>query len=306
MSLLFEDLKHYKLAEFPKETVIVKVDNVSEYYFSSPKETWTDKDFINIAPPFASTWFEWTRPEMGNINGKQVRMSERPCRLGVHVLAFDDSLGLDNVLDKLRKKGTEYSHKPKWILMCRGFCSYGGDRTGEVIALALAVNADGTELLTTNGYSFAILASDNFEQAIELGYAGSGMDRQQRINCLASTYLDIPMLATVFMHCSNTELIKSPPVPPELQKARERRGKPPLFRYYTIKVEHIKKVIASSNKGSNELSPAALHIARGHFKDFREHGLFGKHRGIYWWDMQTRGSAEVGVIKKDYDVGGGQ
>jgi hypothetical protein len=47
----------------------------------------------------------------------------------------------------------------------------------------------------------------------------------------------------------------------------------------------------------------ALHICRGHFKDYREgSGLFDKFRGMYWWDMHTRGSSKLGEIRKDYDV----
>jgi len=46
----------------------------------------------------------------------------------------------------------------------------------------------------------------------------------------------------------------------------------------------------------------ALHICRGHFKDYRDSGLFGKHFGIYWWDMHMRGSKEYGEIVKDYEI----
>ena len=46
-----------------------------------------------------------------------------------------------------------------------------------------------------------------------------------------------------------------------------------------------------------------LHLARGHFKDFRNGpGLFGKYKGIYWWDQQMRGSGDLGEVKKGYNV----
>ena len=48
----------------------------------------------------------------------------------------------------------------------------------------------------------------------------------------------------------------------------------------------------------------ALHICRGHFKDFRksENGLFGKHKDLYWWESQVRGNAKEGVVFSDYEV----
>jgi hypothetical protein len=49
----------------------------------------------------------------------------------------------------------------------------------------------------------------------------------------------------------------------------------------------------------------ALHICRGHFKDYRQSGLFGRHKGVFWWDMAARGSAEQGIVDKDYRIAGG-
>ena len=46
-----------------------------------------------------------------------------------------------------------------------------------------------------------------------------------------------------------------------------------------------------------------MHICRGHFKDFREGtGLFGKLKGMYWWNQQLRGAPEFGVCDKDYQI----
>ena len=61
-------------------------------------------------------------------------------------------------------------------------------------------------------------------------------------------------------------------------------------------------MIASENDGRSALTPKALHICRGHFKDFSNHGLFGKYRGTYWWPMHTRGSSDNGLVVKDYRV----
>jgi len=46
----------------------------------------------------------------------------------------------------------------------------------------------------------------------------------------------------------------------------------------------------------------ALHICRGHFKDYRTEGLFGKHKGMYWLSDHVRGHPRQGLVLKDYNV----
>jgi hypothetical protein len=48
------------------------------------------------------------------------------------------------------------------------------------------------------------------------------------------------------------------------------------------------------------LDVVPLHFVRGHLKDYSVTGLFGWHKGIYWWDSQVRGEARMGVVDKDY------
>ena len=63
----------------------------------------------------------------------------------------------------------------------------------------------------------------------------------------------------------------------------------------------MKKVLKTEG-GIDEVGlQRALHICRGHFKDYRDgKGLFGKHKGLYWWDSTVKGNANNGEIKKDY------
>jgi hypothetical protein len=46
-----------------------------------------------------------------------------------------------------------------------------------------------------------------------------------------------------------------------------------------------------------------LHSCRGHFKTYTpEHRLFGRHIGTFWIPPHMRGRAEVGIVKKEYEV----
>lgn len=82
----------------------------------------------------------------------------------------------------------------------------------------------------------------------------------------------------------------------------ERKGTP-LLDYRVLNIEPMKRVLRSEG-GLEEAGPrVALHICRGHFKDYRDGpGLFGKHKSVYWWEGSVRGSLVRGKVEKDYQV----
>lgn len=109
--------------------------------------------------------------------------------------------------------------------------------------------------------------------------------------------------AISLLHCKNVTLIDKP-VPEKVQRARARRGKEPKFVYKTLEIEPMKQILRTEGQVEKVGLKQALHVCRGHFKDYREKGLFGKesHKGIYWWDMHVRGTLEAGAVVKDYRV----
>lgn len=125
----------------------------------------------------------------------------------------------------------------------------------------------------------------------------------------ASYFGDISVLVVTrcafvlsLMHCRN--VTRREVVPPRALSKRnaERRGRP-LVRYYTLDIEPMRKVLRTEGRMDEVGLKRALHICRGHFKDYRDSGgLFGRHKGLYWWDANVRGSVEGGVVAKDYSV----
>ena len=96
-------------------------------------------------------------------------------------------------------------------------------------------------------------------------------------------------------------------MPPEkLNKARIKRKKEPLEKYYILEV--VKGVPKTKYQGEvpwDYRPPAerALHLCRGHFKTYTEEApLFGKYTGTFWWQPSLRGKEENGIIRKDYSV----
>lgn len=107
--------------------------------------------------------------------------------------------------------------------------------------------------------------------------------------------------AFTFMNCKNVEVVEKKPS--NLEKNRMKKKKLPALSIYTLDIRPVKKFMESEGRVSTEGYTKALHTCRGHFKDFRNgRGLFGKHRDVYWWGPQLRGSQSAGAVEKDYRV----
>lgn len=109
-------------------------------------------------------------------------------------------------------------------------------------------------------------------------------------------------IAISFMHCKNVTAVKNCPSE-KLQKAREKKNKAPIVTYKTLKIEPVKRILREEGQVESVGYKQALHICRGHFKDYRDgKGLFGKYKGLYWWESQVRGDVKEGEIRKIYEI----
>lgn len=108
--------------------------------------------------------------------------------------------------------------------------------------------------------------------------------------------------AIQLLHCKNVET-NAASIAQKVKEKREKRGVPSV-EYKILSVAPLRKAIQVEREAVSGTSVRkALHFARGHFKDFSQgKGLFGKHKGLYWWHDQVRGDVAQGVIDKDYRV----
>ena len=108
--------------------------------------------------------------------------------------------------------------------------------------------------------------------------------------------------AMALMNCKNVHAREQPCSPKLAKRYQERHGhKRP--RYYVLDIEPMRPKFRDANGGKDGISLAkALHICRGHFKDYREKPLFGKVSGMFWWQPHVRGTAEAGIVEKDYRI----
>ena len=108
-------------------------------------------------------------------------------------------------------------------------------------------------------------------------------------------------LGVSFAHCRNVELVDAA-VPAALRKKRDKRGKRNTV-FKTLEIRPMKAVLRNADANPSTGLKQRLHICRGHFKDYRQgRGLFGKYRGMFWWEMHVRGDKVQGEVKKGYRV----
>jgi hypothetical protein len=96
------------------------------------------------------------------------------------------------------------------------------------------------------------------------------------------------------LHCSNVRRHEHTP-DAKLQKARAKRGKAPLFSYWTLQLDG--KSERGENQGGTHASPR-VHLRRGHP---RQHAP-GKWT---WVQPHAVGNKARGVVHKDYSAGPG-
>jgi len=109
-------------------------------------------------------------------------------------------------------------------------------------------------------------------------------------------------LATMLANCKNVES-EAILVPPKLIRAQQKRNRVPIFRWYRLKIDPMRKVIKNQTDGGELTYERAFHICRGHFKTFTDaRPLFGRVTGRFWWPMHTRGNKEMGTVDKTYEI----
>lgn len=94
------------------------------------------------------------------------------------------------------------------------------------------------------------------------------------------------------LHCSNVRRQEHAP-PAKLQKARQKRGKIPLFSYWTLELDGNNE--RGERQGGTHASPR-VHLRRGHPREYAP--------GLWTWVQPCAvGNRRAGMVHKDYSAG---
>ena len=120
---------------------------------------------------------------------------------------------------------------------------------------------------------------------------------------LGNTLLMPMWLALSFLHCKNVTLMKEDPC--HSRKPAKAGDTCQRLHYHILNIKPMQEVLRREGQSQTSGLKHALHICRGHFKDYQQKGLFGKYQGMFWWESHIRGSSKEGVVVKDYAVHAG-
>ena len=270
-----------------KDAQVVVADNVAEYFHAhSPNKEWSKDDFPTLMPPFPRLWIEW-RPTRTN---RYTSNGDSPYdQCGVFVEAMEIDIATC-----------------RWCVRFHVFMSIDKRIYGPFVEEKIVLDKDGRSLRfgwddQVDG-SIALVPLERATQMYTTLYADAAVmaDPDYRIAYSAAAAMGHPaMLAISFFHCKNVKLTPREP-PPKLSKAHQKRHGRPMLRYHVLEITPLKAILQADGNAQGGGLQQALHICRGHFKDFRQKGLFGKYKDVYWWDHHLRGKPEEGVVTKDY------
>lgn len=300
----FDDARVASLAQMKirkdlTSSVVFSIDNVAEYFFANHvREGGCDgpEAFPNVAQPYPRVFFEYRlQPQMYDALFDEADRGQERHLTHVGALVVTGSPSLISRADweqRYCSDGVQQS-QCEWLQFITLFTRNARDRDIFWISFkcVLAVAANGTLLTQPHMGLWHLRPSVPNVQTAEIWGALARLG--QLVNPL--------FLATSLLHCKNASTADHVP-PPKLTKAYRRRHGRPLVSYKTLIVTPLAR-----RKGAclSEVvgEPKALHLCRGHFKDYRNSGgLFGKHRGLFWWDMHARGALGQGAVVKDYAI----
>ena len=273
MSRLYDRLMcEGKYEEYLNGMVVVAADDVVKYYHeTSEQEYWDIGRLPHILPPFDNMFIETKAPLLTNSEDHgETRWSDLwwcPTAWGVGI------------------KSTWLSREKCFVtllLYLENRHEYCG-----MFPAALMMDVDRSGRL--------------IDGSIKWGVTKEGIDKNE-LGGAQGAFIFPLLLSVSFMHCKN-ETIKQNTPPPKLSRKHQKKHGKPLVRYHTLDIEPMKKILRMEGQSETHGLKHALHICRGHFKDYRDGGgLFGKHKGLYWWESHVRGDKREGVVLKDYNI----
>lgn len=272
-----------------RNAVKIRCQNVCDYYWEDEKDKWYfRRDCPNVAPPWKLAWFDWHRPATINKTFGRTSGGDE----GALLMATE-------LEDRPISKVT--GERERWAMIWTYFADAAyGLLVGQIY---FTVSESG---LVIPDRQTSDVTNQKGTYLVKLINQANIPDEAAAATCI--TGITIPMLTLTFANTSNTEVVE---VPAERGRKRDpfhrKNEDREVVTWHVLEIGKTRRMLDSAE--SDEATPGVtglrrrLHIARGHFKDFREgKGLFGKHCGLYWWDEQVRGVRERGQVKKDYEV----
>lgn len=277
-----------KLRDAIRQAVPFQITNVAEYfYLGTPQEVWSIyHDFPRPVPPFQNTWMEWTLPKTTFSLGehKELDLGQDFSRVG----CLMGSRPLDE--DILKKAFPDVPYILSLVVFAERRIKNSPPLMFPQVSFGLTKD--------WNPVSFCKEKPGNVSYVFHGANPGPGSDEALGdIGKTSCSMLYPALLAISLLNCKNvsTSDVK---VDAALVRSHKRKGRDITPGYKVIEIQPLTKHIKNVS-GETGYSSKVASIIRGHFKDYSQgKGLFGKYKGMFWWD-QRLSSPDVEYRLKD-------
>lgn len=252
------------------------------------------RQVFNSRPPYAKTWMEFEAPDILNARIGALLTTKRVGEV--------DILRQSLVSERKKLSNEECYEQPRDLEDTENFKDVYAT-TASLIALVDGIYFALPEFIFTyhekTGKPISVPMNDVYPiEPVKIGRFDSLLLSELRI--ALGKRAGMLWYATTLLSCKNVEHEKIQR-DQKLQKARQRKGKPPLKDYYVLNV--VLPQTKASGIGVAGGIKKRFHTVRGHPADYTEgKGLFGKFHGIYWIPAHARGDKNEGNIAKRYDL----
>lgn len=269
----------------------------------------------SVRPPFDATWWETS---VANKYGRRTGAASYRTSYGDGITyAISDEDYSEKILGAMRDE----IYWTVWIDVPPSPTWRGGISVLPAAYIGMPIDELGRPILDDDGeiaardlYSNPLLHNsnhpDSYARLMEMEQSGKvkpGAVRDFRKSKarMGVKYVWPFLVAAGFSHCKNVEIVDAPEVPYKIRRKRELKlGRPVVqFRELVIDPSMTQKRYEGGSGQPRQRGTKSLHIARGHFATYSaDRPLFGKYSGTFWKPAHVRGSAEVGMVGKDYAV----
>jgi hypothetical protein len=251
---------------------VIDINNVAKYLYEGTDQEYFDisTDFPNLAPPYPAFWCEHKLAR--HIHSKECGDTD----VGALGLGKDARMGAlvhGLTCDQFRAEG-DVPDNVKWVLWFELYIDYGMRGhypTGPSGSIFLSVDEHGALIGAPWMQSFARASQTDMMKSLMV-------------------WIHPTLLAISFLHCGNVR-VEENRIPAALaKKHRARYGVQPVA-YKTLVIEPLKQILRSEGRAGQVGLAKAMHICRGHFRDYREgRGLFGRYHKLVWTPSVVRGT----------------
>jgi len=234
-----------------------------------------DKWIGSIISPIEQAYFTY-----------HMRKSEYYIAAMVDVISADD----EDIKNTFTKYNKTIDAEARWLMSMSCYYSKREDMSisNDMGKMTLLLDKDGFEL------------KSKYFQAPE-NVISQGEDAVRDARFIVKLVLVPVLVAISLMHCKNIELVNKPIT--RAMKRRVKRTGEPLVVEKVLVIEPFKRKVINESTGEQSGLTLAMHICRGHFREYSEEKpLFGKYSGKYWIPQHARGNKESGEIDKEYKV----